>query len=634
MSTPYRQCATTVQRLYGCLLELERAASLLKLQPLQGREWFELLRQKLLAQLSDDAFLVVAVVGGTNIGKSVVFNHIACSRASATSPLASGTKHPICLVPRKFTNRHSLEAIFEGFALHQWTRADAALEDHPEHRLYWQVSGQVPSNLLVLDTPDIDSDARVNWERADHVRRCADVLIAVLTQQKYNDAAVKQFFRKAAAEDKAVIVVFNQCELPEDDRYWPLWLETFCDETGISPEFVYIAPTDRRAAEETRLPFYERRWPPGTVPGETGNGDEQAAPARSLSEDLSRLRFGDVKLQSLRGSLRQVLDADLGVPAYLLEVEQRGAEFLSAASRLSSESVVKVRDWPAVPNKLLIAEIREWWKSRQEGWAKQVHGFYDAIGAGAAWPFRRAREILQGKKTDPWDVYQRQEWSSILNAVEELFDKLSLLSESGSPLLKPHFEKLLAGTSRAELLERLRERHADVDFAAELQDVVSGGMQDFQTDSPELYRFYKQLNNISAAVRPVTSVVLFTMGWGPAGELVAPVVANAAAHTLMPIVADFAGGTAAAVAGESALSGAAGHGSGYLQAKFRRLHGSFTARRAAWLVSQLKHQLLGALPEQLQAASEIPTSHEFRNVVEALSALEAQWNAEHEKTVA
>ena len=48
-------------------------------------------------------------------------------------------------------------------------------------------------NLVILDTPDVDSDAPVNWQRADAVRQAADVLVAVLTQQKYNDAAVKQF---------------------------------------------------------------------------------------------------------------------------------------------------------------------------------------------------------------------------------------------------------------------------------------------------------------------------------------------------------------------------------------------------------------------------------------------------------
>ncbi|MGV2333591.1 MAG UNVERIFIED_CONTAM: hypothetical protein LVR18_05525 [Planctomycetaceae bacterium] len=65
--------------------------------------------------------------------------------------------------------------------------------------MFWRPAAELPDWLLVLDTPDIDSDARVNWQRADAVRRSADVLIAVLTQQKYNDAAVKEFFRRGAA---------------------------------------------------------------------------------------------------------------------------------------------------------------------------------------------------------------------------------------------------------------------------------------------------------------------------------------------------------------------------------------------------------------------------------------------------
>ena len=102
MSTPFSECAETVRQLHVAVVELACAGKLLQLPPLAGREWFELLRQKLLPQLDDDAFLVVAVVGGTNIGKSVIFNHIAGSRASSTSPLASGTSHPVCLVPPGF----------------------------------------------------------------------------------------------------------------------------------------------------------------------------------------------------------------------------------------------------------------------------------------------------------------------------------------------------------------------------------------------------------------------------------------------------------------------------------------------------------------------------------------------------
>ena len=250
--TSYSACAELVRRLSTAIRQLETQAQSLQLPPLARREWFELLDRKLLPQLTDDAFLVVAVVGGTNIGKSVIFNHLAGCRASATSPFASGTKHPVCLVPPGFERQHDLKSIFRGFDLHQWSAADAALQDHPEHRLFWRANDATPNNLLILDTPDIDGDVRVNWERADNIRRCADVLVAVLTQQKYNDAAVKQFFRKAADEDKAVLVVFNQVLLPEDEPFWPIWLRTFCEETGVRPEFVYVAPSDRRAAEDNQ----------------------------------------------------------------------------------------------------------------------------------------------------------------------------------------------------------------------------------------------------------------------------------------------------------------------------------------------------------------------------------------------
>ncbi|MBL8850770.1 MAG: 50S ribosome-binding GTPase, partial [Planctomycetaceae bacterium] len=194
---PIGQFAAVVHRLHAAVLQLQVAASGAGVAPLAAREWFELLEHKLIPQLTDDAFLVVAVVGGTNIGKSVVFNHIAGSRASASSPLASGTKHPVCLTPVGFAGQHDLRRVFPGFELIQWDRADAALEDSADDRLFWRENAGTPPNLLVIDTPDVDSDARINWRRADQIRRSADLLVAVLTQQKYNDAAVKQFFRQA-----------------------------------------------------------------------------------------------------------------------------------------------------------------------------------------------------------------------------------------------------------------------------------------------------------------------------------------------------------------------------------------------------------------------------------------------------
>lgn len=615
MTQEFQRCATAVDQLYQALIALEDRAELLQLEPLAGREWFELLRQKLLPQLRDDAFLVVAVVGGTNIGKSVIFNHLAGCRASATSPLATGTKHPVCLVPPGFADTHSLEAIFDSFTLYEWKDSDEALQETEQHMLFWRESDSTPPELLVLDTPDVDSDAPMNWVRADAIRRSADVLIAVLTQQKYNDAAVKDFFRKAAEEDKAVIIVFNQCLLPEDEEYWPVWLNTFCSETGVSPEAVYIAPNDRAAAEENRLSFFERPWP---EPGEREIDPHQS---RSLSDDLARLRFHEIKFRTLRGSLRHVLRGDRGVPLWLRELRTRSDDFSAAAARLSSESVARVGDWPPVGNDLLVGEVRRWWKARQEGWARKVNGFYDAVGGAVVAPFRFARNKISGPPPDPLDSYREREWAAILRTVDEIFEKLEFMAESGSDMLKPRLRKLLAGKSRADLLERLRTQHDQVAFESELERVVDAEMRAFEEGSPEIYAFYRQIHNLSAAVRPVASVVFFSLGAGPAGEAVAPFVADAASQAIAHVAADFAGGTVAAVAGETAVSEAAGKGSGFLQAKFQRLQTSFTSSRVGWVVERLKHDLLGSLPEEFELIAGIPRSSEYEVVQKSLREL-------------
>jgi hypothetical protein len=612
-----RECGATVCAIDAAVGELAPRISHLGLPPLVGREWYGSLREKLVPQLGEETYLVVAVVGGTNIGKSVIFNHIADSRLSATSPLASGTRHPICVVPEGFAATHDLASIFPGFALRPWATADDALTDSPDDRLFWRTVAGTPPNLLILDTPDIDSDAQVNWRRADAIRRVADVLIAVLTQQKYNDAAVKQYFRKAAGEGKIVLVIFNQCQLPEDESYWPLWLDTFCRETGVSPNLVYIAPNDRRAAEEGRLPFIEKARGPKSADGKT------VALPSNLASDLSELKFAEIKLSTLTGSLSHLMDPQSGLPAFLQEVEGRSAAFETAAKWLSSESVIKVRNWPSIPNALLVGEIRSWWRVRQHGLARRVHEFYDTIGRGITYPFGALRNRLSGPVASPMDIYRRDEWAAVLSVIEEVFEKLNWLAESSTPLLKPYLERMLAGRSRSQLLEQLRAAHDRVDFPGELSVAVDSEMRVFEEGSPELYRFYRKLNDLSAAVRPLTSIVLFTIGWGPAGHLLSPMLAplvDMGTHSVMPIIADFASGAAAAVAGDTALAS----GANFLEARFRRLQFAFTKRRVDWLLSRLKDQLFGTVPQELQGAAAVPSTDAFLKLSGAANRLAKQ----------
>ena len=77
MADDFQGWAEHVKRLHRALLALEPLGIGVGADALLGQEWFELLRNKLVPQLETEPVLVVSVVGGTNIGKSVLFNKLA-----------------------------------------------------------------------------------------------------------------------------------------------------------------------------------------------------------------------------------------------------------------------------------------------------------------------------------------------------------------------------------------------------------------------------------------------------------------------------------------------------------------------------------------------------------------------------
>lgn len=625
MSVRFQNCSRLIEQLGGPITALSAAVREFQLEPVEHREWHELLERKLRPQLGGSSFLIVAVVGGTNIGKSVIFNHIAGARLSSSSPMASGTKHPLALIPEGLVEGLDLSDLFRGFETVPLTDPTQPLQELSRHTLFYRTSSQTPANLVILDTPDIDSVAEVNWERADSVRQSADVLIAVLTQQKYNDAAVKQFFRRAAEEEKLVMVVFNQCLLPEDEAYWPLWLETFCGETGIRPHSVYLAPNDRRAAEEIRLPFYEREWPVVARP------DENVPSQRNLLQDLSELRFGEIKMQTLTGALRQLVDRENGIPGWLREIRHRAGEFEDALRLLSTNRLVEVERWPNLPNSVLIPRIREWWAGQREGWSASVHGFYNRLGQIVAYPVKLVRERTSRETLSPLEQYREREWETILEVIERTFERLTWLRDLGNPRLTPRLEALLDGAARAQLIERLRQAHSQVDFEGVVQHLVARDLQRFRQESPQSYKLFRRIDTAAAAVRPAVSVVLFMTGAGPVGEALVPIVADTALQGAVQLAGDAVGGTVVTAVGDKVLSDTAATGSGYLEAKFRQLHTSFTRDRAAWMAQQLQTHLFGDLPAQLTAYSTITEHAAYRHLQTIVNQLREEIGVPPEK---
>jgi hypothetical protein len=211
-------------------------------------------------------------------------------------------------------------------------------------------------------------------------------------------------------------------------------------------------------------------------------------------------------------------------------------------------------------------------------------------------------------------VYRQQEWSAILTAVERVFDKLTFLAHLGNDVLRPRLEAVMSGTSRSQLLQSIHAAHAQVNLEQALEQLVSEGLAGFREESPRHYEFFRRLDLLAAAARPVTSVVLFVTGFAPVGHALTPVLTDTAFQGVVHVAGDVAGGTIAAAIGDAVISEGASTGVGYLEAKFRRLHAAFAGKRAAWLADLLNTHLLGTLPDEIRQAASLPASDAARDV--------------------
>ena len=610
MTTTFRAWTDQVRKLDRALAAVQPLAERVGVEPPDSEEWFQLLRLKLLPQLDMEPLLVVGIVGGTNIGKSVLFNHLAGEVASAVSPLAAGTKHPVCLVPLGMDDADVLARLFDGFHLQAWSSAEDPLQESPENRLFWRVGKNVPPRLLLLDAPDIDSDVTVNWRRARAIRQVADVLVAVLTQQKYNDAAIKQFFREAVQADKPIVVIFNQCDLGEDRTYWSQWLATFSAETDAAPELVYVVPWNRVAANELRLPLYEVGR----------DGQRPPAGPANLRDELAGLHFDAIKIRTFRGALARVLDPERGAPSYLAAVRSAAAEYAAAHQALSATEMARVA-WPTLPAGVLVDEIRSWWGLGRPAWSRSIHGFYRTLGQGLTWPVRSLQQMLR-PSVDPLEAFRRQEQEAILLAVEKMLDELDRLSQVGNDRLRPQLQELLSGNARQRLLERVAHAHeglpaVDDDYRTFLRAELDA----WEVSNPRAVRFIRSLDHVAAVARPAITVLLFVSGWHLAGDLAGQAVAHAAGHTVGQLAQEAAiaggitgGGEVLVSTTSEGVSQAAGR-------LFSRLQTRYAQQRAAWLAGWLEHELLGSLLTHLRSGAEVPASRTFQEVEESLRSL-------------
>ena len=152
--------------------------------------WAQIIDKKLLTRLSPEFPLTITICGGGSSGKSTLFNTIAGEALSPVGGTAGLNRRVLASAHGELLeNPDFLSALLEPFGsvpLPLKHRDELMTPGHPVYIL----SSAIPKNLVLLDTPDVDTGAKgvyVNRDVARQALESSDILIYIFTNSNYNN---------------------------------------------------------------------------------------------------------------------------------------------------------------------------------------------------------------------------------------------------------------------------------------------------------------------------------------------------------------------------------------------------------------------------------------------------------------
>jgi ribosome biogenesis GTPase A len=267
--------------------------------------------------LAGDAY-VVALVGGTGVGKSSLLNALAGEEVAAVSARRPTTDRAVAWVPRE--HRAALAPVL------RWLGVDRVRE-HERDGL---------GAVAVLDLPDLDSVAREHRAKVDELLPRIDAIAWVVDPEKYKDLVLHDaYLRRWARRVPREVVVLNRVDLLPDGAERRV-RDDLRDELSRASIDAPIVATESRAgaADVEEL----RRWLAAESDAKRVVAARLGTEARETIGDLARRAAVDgpeitplVDAARREAALRDVARAAVAI------VDVRGLERQAvAATRLSA----------------------------------------------------------------------------------------------------------------------------------------------------------------------------------------------------------------------------------------------------------------------------------------------------------
>jgi hypothetical protein len=458
--------------------------------------------------------LVVVVAGGTNVGKSEVFNALAGKAVAQPDPRAGMTRRPA--VFGRSAHRDVVEnpGFLMGYARSALENPDDLNRSFGESPVFHfrLEEGEDGADLLLVDSPDIDSNRTENLGIARGLLAQADLVVFVTSPSKYNDEACVTFLRLARGLGKRVFVAFNF--LGDDAEKV---LEDF--RTSV------LGAQGADGTDVTEIP----RFPKGTAVLE-----RMSEHVGELGAGLGSLGSRDVKVEGARKALAYVR-TEFGD---VFRAVEKDLENLAALQKRTEEEAARHRQrYEAdlagekfVELELVITEVLDHFA------VPVIDDVLKAPGRAVKWIFRR----MQGRDSERSEAQalmeqrrerDRRRLAEAADAVRAELMK-SLAEGSADPLMGEVMRRASAGP-----LGRSTEKKAEAVWAemepkfAAWKDGMRSEMIEKIQDSPNLKAFLRGSKALLQIGSGVLAAVL-TGGVGPVDLVVGPLAAKVTQYAL------------------------------------------------------------------------------------------------------